>query len=114
MIVETHVFTTMRRASVLSLVGATTGLLLCVALFLSFCTEIGLRERGVAEIFSSTPVAKIPSSHWLAMLTALRKLSGVVSPLSGSSVLGTGLPMGHTVWLNPSIKTQIVSFGIIR
>jgi hypothetical protein len=128
MIVETHIFTTMKRASALSIVGAATGLLLCAALFLAFCVEIGLRERGVVEgseiynkvvvvvpsasiSINSSPIMKFQSSHWFVAIVLRKLTSGGVSPsISGMSV---GLPMGHTVWFNPSIKTQVVSFGII-
>lgn len=127
MVAETHVFTTMRRASALSLVGAVTGLLLCAALFLAFCIEIGLRERtGVVVTESSGTVSGSSniispphSSYWLTALVSIHKTLGGLLALGATgggsgALVGAGMPMGHTVFLNPSVRTQVVSFGIIR
>lgn len=148
MVVETHIFTTMRRASALSLIGAVTGLVLCAALFLAFCVEIGLSAKSpsssipnvrvgdalVGPTLSTDSVAvSAPSMSLIrdsgsvpfvndASSTTLLHLFGVISALrrtvSGAGVstlaVSGGMPVGHTVWLNPSLKTQVVSFGIIR
>lgn len=122
-VVETHVFTTMRRASALSLVGAVTGLLLCAALFLAFCIEIGLRERTdvvVTESSGTVSGSSLPhSSYWLTALVSIHKTVGGLLALGATgggsgALVGAGMPMGHTVFLNPSARTQVVSFGIVR